>query len=89
MLIIFIAKSSSGDYFFIYHLKLNKMPILGINTWNNTHTILATLIGRKIVDINYDGTYSAPITLILDNGKKVCIDADGDDMAHTVIEEEE
>jgi hypothetical protein len=53
--------------------------------WDKDATILSTLIGRTIVDIEYDGTYSAPIIIILDNGKSITIDAQGDDMAHTIV----
>ena len=55
--------------------------------WDNEATILSTMIGRTIVDVIYDGTYDAPITFILDNGKEITISAAGDDMAYTVIED--
>lgn len=53
--------------------------------WDKDATILSTLIGRRILDIDYDGNYSGSITLKLNNGKSVTIDAEGDDMAHTVV----
>jgi hypothetical protein len=59
------------------------MPIIKQN-WDEDATILSTLMGRRIVDIDYDGTYSAPITLKLDDGRRITIDAIGDN-AYTKI----
>jgi len=38
------------------------------------------------MDITYDGTFDAPITFKLDNGKEITIGAEGD-YAYTTIED--
>lgn len=54
-------------------------------SWDKEATILSTMIGKTIMDITYDGTYDAPITFKLSDGREITITAAGDDMAHTVV----
>lgn len=51
----------------------------------NLELLKTHLKGLEIVNIYYDGEYSAPISIVLSNGYVLTVDANGDDMAHTVI----
>lgn len=63
------------------------MPITEQEWDNPATTILSTIIGKTIKDICYDGLFSAPITIKFTDGTQITIDAQGDDMASTTVED--
>lgn len=50
--------------------------------------ILKSIVGKTIKGIGYNGSNSAPITIVFTDDTAITIDAIGDDMSHTTIEQD-
>lgn len=56
-----------------------------IEAESNEKVLLKKFVGKKIKSVKYDGFYSAAVTFIFTDDSELTIDAEGDDMSHTVI----